>query len=75
VAGMESTAASSEVTVNLLAIYPQWQQQLHAKIDEYKETLGGKDVKDWTYDESTAFTYPLIFLVITIYDTLVFNRC
>lgn len=71
---MESTAASSEVTVNLLAMYPQWQQNLHTKIDEYKEILGGKDVKDWTYDESTAFTYPLIFLVITIYSTLTIDR-
>jgi cytochrome P450 len=60
---METTSRAVEFALYALAVFPEFQTKLQVEIDQYKEFLGGRGVRDWSYTESRGLTYALAIMV------------
>jgi cytochrome P450 len=63
VAGMETTSRAVEFALYALAAYPQFQKRFQDEIDQYKASIGGKSVSEWSYSEAKGFIYATAIMV------------
>jgi len=60
---MDTTSRVVEFALYCLAVYPEWQTKLQQQIDDYKTSIDGKCVAEWSYSESKAFIYATAIMV------------
>lgn len=74
IAGHETSGSTMGFTMILLAIYPEYQKQLHAELDRQ---FGGRSTLEWTYDNDyqtlqSGYTGAVLKEVLRLYSPVQF---